>query len=280
MIRTLFVSDMDGTLLDNEARISDETASIISRLTEQGVLFTVATARTPATVEPLLAHTRTFLPAIVMTGAALWHRDTKTYSDVKFMDGRFEDAVDRVFEANGLHPFVYTLPENGILQVYHAAAQLNRAEEKFVSERMNLPLKKFNLNHTVPASTRGRRILHFVMGSVPAVEKAADELREHSECQVSCYRDTYTPNLGLLEVFAPGVSKAEAVRQLKKTVGADRLVVYGDNLNDLPMLGAADLAVAVDNALNTVKNAADIIIGPNTSDAVARNIQALTANAT
>ena len=54
--------------------------------------------------------------------------------------------------------------------------------------------------------------------------------------------------------------------------GATRVVAFGDNLNDLPMLAAADLAVAVENALPQVRQAADIVIGPNTADSVARFI--------
>ena len=70
-------------------------------------------------------------------------------------------------------------------------------------------------------------------------------------------------------MFAPGVSKASAVTDLKKLTGADRLTVFGDNLNDLPMMAVADVAVAVGNAFPEVKAAADIVIGSNRDDAVA-----------
>ncbi len=49
-------------------------------------------------------------------------------------------------------------------------------------------------------------------------------------------------------------------------------MAFGDNINDLPMMREADLAVAVSNALPEVKDAADIVIGANTDDAVARFI--------
>lgn len=59
---------------------------------------------------------------------------------------------------------------------------------------------------------------------------------------------------------------------MKEKTGADRVVAFGDNLNDIPMLQAADVAVAVENALPEVKEIADIVIGPNTDDAVAEFI--------
>ncbi len=72
--RTLYVSDMDGTLLGADSCVSERSRRIISDLTEQGALITVATARTPATVQPLLAGVEMAPPAVVMTGAALWTR--------------------------------------------------------------------------------------------------------------------------------------------------------------------------------------------------------------
>ena len=72
--KTLYVSDMDGTLLGSDGRVSDRTAGIITRLSYLGVPITVATARTPATVRPLLAQTHTIVDAVVMTGAATWSR--------------------------------------------------------------------------------------------------------------------------------------------------------------------------------------------------------------
>ena len=78
-MKTLYVSDMDGTLLGTDSRVSCETAEIVSGLSRCGTAITVATARTPATVDVLLEDTYTSIPAIVMTGAALWDRERRRY---------------------------------------------------------------------------------------------------------------------------------------------------------------------------------------------------------
>ncbi len=111
------------------------------------------------------------------------------------------------------------------------------------------------------------------MGSVGRIFPLAEELRAGVDCSVSAYIDIFGDDVGILEVFAPGVSKADAVSRVARRSGADRVVVFGDNLNDLPMMAVADVAVAVDNALPQVKEAADIIIGPNTANSVARFIK-------
>ena len=71
--KTLYVSDMDGTLLTSEARLSDDTVAMLNKLIdEDNILFTVATARTPATALNLLAPLNANVPFITMAGAAWW----------------------------------------------------------------------------------------------------------------------------------------------------------------------------------------------------------------
>lgn len=273
----LFVSDLDGTLLGADSLISPRSAQIISRLSDQGHNITVATARTPATVDILLQHTRTNPPAIVITGAALWDRHDRRYRNVHHIPADTAAAILGVMTASGLTPFIYIM-DNDLLRVFHAGKHLSNHEQRFVDERSALPLKRFYLNSQVPLRYDGQSVLFFAMGSIEATRAAAQRLNGAVDCSLSCYPDTYNPNLGLLEVLASGVSKAAAVRKMKEDLGATHLVVYGDNLNDLPMLAVADTAVAVANALPQVKAAADIVIGPNTADSVALHIASVLAD--
>jgi hypothetical protein len=76
-----------------------------------------------------------------------------------------------------------------------------------------------------------------------------------------------------MDVYCAGCSKAVAIKDVAEELGADRIVVFGDNLNDLPMMRVADLSVAVENALPQVKAEADIVIGPNTLPSVANFVR-------
>ena len=116
-------------------------------------------------------------------------------------------------------------------------------------------------------------MLFYAMGQSEGIIHAAEALRSQSDCSICCYPDIFNPSVYNLEIFPPGVTKAAAVEELKRQTGADRLVVFGDNLNDLSMLAVADVAVAMGNALPEVKAAADVVIEPNYTDAVARFIE-------
>ncbi len=85
-------------------------------------------------------------------------------------------------------------------------------------------------------------------------------------------KDTYDDMIWY-EIYDRSASKANAVRQLAELIGADELVCFGDNFNDISMIEAADIGVAVENAADALKNAADIIIGSNNNDGVARFIE-------
>lgn len=270
---TLYVSDLDGTLLSTDSQISDASVQIINELTQQGALITVATARTPATVVHLLSKLTTTTPAVVMTGCAYWLRDKECLSEPHFIpENDMHRALDFCHNC-GVFPFVFVLSDDGkTLDVYHSANELNEAENKFYQERKALTLKRFHLNTAPSDRANDFTMLMYAMGSKDSICHVADEFRKVTKCSVCAYPDVFNPSVWNFEVFPPGITKAGAVSRLRDRLNVKRLVVFGDSLNDLPMMKVADLAVAVENALPEVKAEADIVIGPNYSDAVARFI--------
>jgi len=100
------------------------------------------------------------------------------------------------------------------------------------------------------------------------VEEMGPDARDNSIFHLQ--RDTYQPEDFYLEIAPKLASKAEAVLQLKRLLGATRLVVFGDNLNDLSMFTIADESYAVANAAIEVLEAATEVIDFNSNDGVAR----------
>ncbi len=74
----------------------------------------MATARTPATVAPILERVDMRLPAIVMTGAALWDTRTRRYSRVVYMDPQAAGELVEVYRATQTPTFLYTLVDDMI----------------------------------------------------------------------------------------------------------------------------------------------------------------------
>lgn len=271
--KTLYVSDMDGTLLSPETVVTPRSAELLNEAISRGALFTIATARTPATVAHLLRDVRMNLPAAVMTGSVLWHPAEGSYDSVHF---HHRDEVRRLLEiyrSSGLPTFIYAL-EDGLIQVYHIGPLSDR-ERTFIDERRHSAFKRIHVpdsGESALPENLDNVLLFFAMQPSGQVERTYKRICREADCTPVFYHDMFGPEIGMLEVFAAGSSKAVAIRALADAVGADRIVAFGDNVNDLPLLRMADVAVAVENAVPEVKAGADIVIGSNAEDSVARFI--------
>ena len=268
--KTLYVSDLDGTLLNDDSQLSQGTIDTLNHIiVEQGGLFTVATARTPATVVPLLQQVHATLPFIVIGGAAMWNPVTGGYEHTRGIAVATVNAVADVFDRHGLYPFIYR--RHGNMLHTHHYGPLSPQEERFVAARQHLPLKKFFLGDGDYRNSADEALLIFSMNKYAVLKTLAEDLRANvPTCSVMVYHDNFDPSEGYLEIFTAGTSKAGAIRLLAHEVGAQRIVVFGDNRNDIAMMQAADHSVAVGNAFPEVKAAASEVIGLNTADSVAR----------
>ena len=272
MEKTLYVSDLDGTLLNRNSEVTESSRIILNRLIENnGILFTVATARTPATVVRLMRGINSQLPYIVMTGAAMWKDGLVNRCYMK------PDRVTFLFDVckrNGINPFVYTYNDtDGMLDVWHAV-DMNSYERDFMNQRTGTPYKRFVISDSLPVSVADHTMLFFAASGYSKVSAAYEEAKKIIPCSMTCYHDIFDPSTGFFEVMAEGVSKAAAVKRLAEEVGAKRVVVFGDSPNDLSMRSVTDLFVAPENASKEVLDVADCIADNNSNDCVARWIQA------
>lgn len=267
---TLYITDLDGTLLDANSSITDETVSVLNPLLDQGLQFTVATARTPATVVPMLSRLHTRLPFIVLNGAATWDSQRGDYSHVNVIPQATVEAICAVYERHGLHPLIYR--RHGHLIHTHHYGTLSPQEEKFVEERQGLELKKFIMDDPDYMHSPDEAMLIFSMQDYERLRPIYEDVKATIPCSAVFYHDIFDPSSGLLEIYAPGVSKAEAVKAMQQHTGAKEVIVFGDNRNDIPMMQVATHSVAVANAFPEVKAAAHEVIEANTTNAVPRYI--------
>ena len=273
-ITTLYVSDLDGTLLDDSSRLSRGTVTTLNKVIEEmGGLFTVATARTPATVVPLMREVHANLPFIVIGGSAMWNPVTGVFEHTRAIDSKTVNAVADVFDQHHTHPFIYRRHGSNLLHTHHYGP-LSPQEERFVAERRHLPLKKFFLDDREYRTSDDEALLIFSLNKYAVLKEIANDVKTAVDtCTVMLYHDNFDDSEGYLEIFTAGTSKANAIQQLAREVGANQIVVFGDNRNDIPMMQAAHYSVAVGNAFPEVKAVATQVIGPNTDDSVAHWIE-------
>lgn len=271
-MKTVYVADLDGTLLTPEKVISPTTRDILNRLMDEGMHFTIATARTIATVRPLLRELNIRLPMIMMNGVCTWNPVTEHFDHVAYMDRDAALSMLELLRKHRLQSFLYTL-ENDRLGTYYEDLTAPTARQ-FVEEREKIGKKFTQIDDLRLCLDRG--VIYCSVSYPEArLRPVYDALKGDARLHIAFYRDVYSEDLWYLEVCAAGVSKYHAVRRLRESGGFDRVVSFGDNYIDLPMFEASDESCAVSNALEDVKRQATYVIGSNSEDGVARYLESL-----
>ena len=252
----LFVTDLDGTLLNSNKEVSIKSTEILNKLIDNGVNFTVATARTPATVVDLLQDVNLKLPAVLMNGVLLYDIKEEKYINIKEIG---KDTVDKVFDV--LNKFdknamVYGI-RNNHLWVYH---------KEWADRKQKTFLKVENYQECINES----KIINFIVfDKYEKIKGIYEELKKIDEISVEYYEDIYEKGCYFLEAYSAEASKANGIKLLSDYIEHDKLICFGDNLNDIPMFELADECYATANAVERVKEISTDVIGSCDEDGVA-----------
>lgn len=270
-MKTLYISDLDGTLLGKDARPSEFTLKTVNSLVEKGINITFATARSISSASKILADFKLQLPVVMMNGVCLTDINTKKQLNVFFMEPCVAEQVVSVFEKYSRPPMHFTFDEEGDLCVDYKVAK-SEYEKRFVEKRKQR-YKKFEQVESYDTS-KGAVYLAAI-DEKETVLKIVKELECIPKIAFSYYLDTYSDGKYFIEVYSEKAGKQNTINILKDMYGFDRVVAFGDNSNDVEMLQNADVGVAVGNAQPSALEVADIVIDTNENDGVAKYLSGL-----
>jgi Cof subfamily protein (haloacid dehalogenase superfamily) len=267
-MKTLYISDLDGTLLNGNAEVSEFTQTEINKIIRQGAYFTVATARTAATVLSLAEGIDINVPIILMNGVSVYDTKTNSYVKTHFIEkAAVSRLIDRI-ETYDMMGFLYIL-EEGALSTYYKSG-LSESAKKFIEERQ----RKFKKHFTQADSfyhLKEKPVIYFsVCEPKEKLMPFYESLRSEEQLHIEFYRDIYQEGCWYLEICSKLASKENAIRFLRKEYQFDKVISFGDNLNDLSMFSGSDESYAVSNARPEVREKATAVIGSNIDDGVAR----------
>lgn len=264
----LYLSDLDGTLLTPEATITDKTRDVLNNLIRAGLHFTVATARTQATVSQILREVAIDVPVILMNGACVYHMSTGRYVKTEGLPEPARAVLFETLKKHQMEGFVYTVDDNQLSTWYERID--TPAARRFVAEREQRYGKVFTAVSDFARDLSDRTIVYYsITDKQERLTPLYEALAQTGLMRVEFYRDVYQPGNSYLEICANTASKFCAVQYLRAEFGYNKITCFGDNVNDLPMFAASDERYAVGNALPEVKQQANAVIGSNTEDGVA-----------
>jgi Cof subfamily protein (haloacid dehalogenase superfamily) len=270
----LIALDMDGTLFNSEGEVSEKDKEIIRKATETGVAVAVATGRSYAELPIEMLYDVGIRYAITGNGSAVYKIPT--------MECVFSDCMDTELVCR-------ILGEVKELDIYYDVYIQGRA---YRPEHVTHNIRRMDLPESLYEAVEQTRIVvpdlvEYLKETKGLVEKATLNFalledgtlldRDKSEEILKRYPQVEYLSGGFhnWEFTKAGVNKGTGLKFLAERIGAamDETMACGDSQNDLSMLKAAQVAVAMGNAKEEIKEMADFITLSNDESGVGYAIE-------
>lgn len=268
-MKTLFISDLDGTLLTAKENISEYSLLNLNRMIDtEGLNFTYATARSLNSAAKACWGLRQNLPVILYNGALIMEPSSRRvlYNN-HFNEGQLL-FLQKKFAEFHVWPLVYSFSGEtervSWKQGMETPGVLRYLERRRGDQRLH-PVEDAN-------ELRGDDIFYFNCIGRKEDLDGLHEAVEHS-LDIRCIYEQETYNTDYwCEIMPASTSKGAAASALKEILSAQKLVCFGDGNNDRSLFEAADECYAVRNACEELKEKATAVIGYSEEDAVCKFI--------
>ena len=266
---SMVASDIDGTLLRSDGTASARTVEMIRRAQAQGILFTVCTGRYPENADALLRSFSIACPICGNNGATIWDAATDTVRSDQHIDPQAALRVAQAAEEAGMSYLIYARK----LVLASSEQALEATQGRFVRVLERDYGVRFQAGRDAVRKGIGRSVNKFYIFNHPMPAGKKESLRQALET---------IPNITVttsgsfnVEVIPEGCSKAGGVIRMAALLGVplERVMAVGDYDNDLPMLTAAGLGVAMGNATPAVKARVQCVTASNDEDGLAEAIE-------
>jgi Cof subfamily protein (haloacid dehalogenase superfamily) len=250
----LVATDLDGTLLGPEATVSDRTRAALARVRQAGIVVVLVTGRPPRAVRDIAARAGLGGLAICANGALVYDLDADEVATSSPLPAPVGARL--VSELREALPGVVFASEDerGFRrETAWAHRGLAQADEIVHADPLDLvaePVSKLLVRHP---------------------ELRFSDLVERIRVLAGDEAVVTWSGVGLAEISAAGVTKAYALDWVcrRLDIKPGEVIAFGDMPNDLAMLAWAGHSVAVANAPEEVRVAADEVTASNVDDGVA-----------
>lgn len=257
--KVILMSDLDGTLLTDDKRVSERDLRAISRFREGGGLFTAATGRGVSMAQSVIEKVGIDIPCVIFNGAAVYdfkERRFLWHSSMPECAAEYIRMLEREF------------PDIGV-EILHSESVYVTDYNQTVAEHMAIE-SIIPVRCTLNEAPKDDWLKVLIAYPPERIQKVIDFTRENCREGVNWVHSSPM----YYEMLPEGISKGYGYKKLLELMGITDLftVAVGDFGNDYDMVRSADLGVAVANAQEPVKQAAKLIVGDNNSSPISQII--------
>ena len=269
-MKTLYITDLDGTLLNSDGKLSANCQNMLNQLISDGLLFTVATARTNATVLNMFKNVRLNMPFVLMNGVLIYDPISNRYISSHKINKNTAEKIIEIYKKHSYSPMLYFMKENYLEITYNKIHNIYQGN--YINARDNLKQKVFKKIDGELYVNDSDSLIYIVSLDKPNIlTPVYNDIEKLDGVYCAYYSDNYT-DCNFMECMSKDASKGSAVLKIKELLSIDRIIAFGDNLNDIPLFSVADECYAVSNACQELKDITTAVIGSNDDDGVVRFI--------
>lgn len=274
----MIVVDLDGTLLNDYKKVSEENLRAIKRAyDEKGVMTVIATGRQLEYAKEISNTCNNSLGNYIIACNGGIIQDISTRELIHKISFSNEEVlkIRKIFlEENVDVMMIYTdgeviIESKNDSEILDSGINLNneKIEGKNIEKEIN---KNKNILKTLCLLIGNKESLENVIKKLESME----DIKTSGVCDYIYKNKDKTYKSKYTDIMKKGVSKKNAINILANKLGInqDEIIVMGDGRNDIPMFEGVGLSVAMENAVDEVKEKADYITSSNNDDGVARAI--------
>jgi len=268
---TLYVTDLDGTLLNSNSKLTDESYEILQPLIDKGLNFTLASARSHNSILDIVSPLKVNLPILCHNGTFIYDPKEKEFIHMVTLPYEDIECIIDMAQIHGLNPFIYTL-KNNTPHVFYSKLE-SFAEKTYFKTRMEMDDKRFV--HDVDYELYKEEDAFYIslVGPYDPLSEVVKQYTEVEGVEVTLTQDIYHENFWWAEIMPMKAGKGNGIEFLRKKYNIKNIVCFGDNHNDISMFEKADYGVCVENAVSELKAIAKEEIGSNNDTSVAKFIK-------
>ena len=268
-MKTLYLSDLDGTLLRSDERISEYSAAVINRFVQNGGYFSYATARSIVTAAKVTAGLNVELPVICGNGTLIIRNGTNEILLSNFFTPDEVEFVSKIFSSYDIYPIIYAFID-GKERFSYIERHVTQNMRCFLDHRIgDLRIRTVKSADDLYA---GDVFCFVCIDTAASLSRANNAFKSDKRFDCIYQKEVYSGGQSF-EILPVNATKANAALQLKTMLGCDRIVAFGDGMNDLSLFSVADEKYAMSNAVRQLKETATAVIDSNDNDGVAKWIE-------
>lgn len=267
-MKTLFVTDLDGTLLTKEERVSEYSRERLNRMIERGLLFTFATARSYESAKKAVEGLDLNVPVALYNGGLIYHPKTRETLNAVLFNDEDKSYIYSVLRKHNIQPFVFGVTSDRLRErVSWISGSESIGMQRYLLRRKN-DMRVISAQNE--AELLNGCVFYFkCIGPQSTLERAWNDLKLDSRYICIYHQETYQSDFWM-EISPREATKANGVKKIKSILGCDRVVCFGDTSNDSDMFDVCDEKYAVMNADEWLKRKSTGVIGYCEEDGVAK----------